>query len=159
MEGRKNHVAVAGMPLFMVGRAPSVDGGDSVSTKAIHFDNLIQNRFFKRFARFGLFGGFCEQGLLGEAKELLMTMEETGCWPKYATYNVMVCGFLKANDYSEANILVKKMIGRGFSTNASTLATTVDLLSAKGQDPTLFRMIKKLVPQDMLETRSTKEIC
>ncbi|CAL5413496.1 unnamed protein product [Camellia sinensis] len=91
------------------------------------------------------------KGLLGEAKELLMTMEETGCLPNCATYNVMVCGFLKANDYSEANILVEKMIGRGFSVDASTLATIMDLLSAKGQDPTLFQMIKKLVPQDNIE--------
>ncbi|GMP77354.1 hypothetical protein CsSME_00033654 [Camellia sinensis var. sinensis] len=98
-----------------------------------------------------MIGGFCEQGLLGEAKELLMTIEETGCLPNYATYNVMVCGFLKANDYSEANILVEKMIGTGFSVDASTLATIVDLLSAKGQDPTLFQMIKKLVPQDNTE--------
>ncbi|KAF5962195.1 hypothetical protein HYC85_003404 [Camellia sinensis] len=101
-----------------------------------------------------MIGGFCEQGLLGEAKELLMTMEDTGCWPNYATYNVMVRGFLKANDYIEANILVEKMIGRVFLVDASTLATIVDLLSCKGQDSTLFYMIKKLVPQD-----NTKGIC
>ena len=34
-------------------------GGDSVSGKVVYFfGNLIQNRFFKRFARFGLFGDY-----------------------------------------------------------------------------------------------------
>ncbi|GMP77361.1 hypothetical protein CsSME_00033659 [Camellia sinensis var. sinensis] len=70
-------------------------------------------------------------GLLGEANDLLVTMEGTGCMPNYATYNVMVRGFLKANDYTEANMLAEKMIGRGFTADASTLATIVDLLSAE----------------------------
>ncbi|KAI8004649.1 putative pentatricopeptide repeat-containing protein, partial [Camellia lanceoleosa] len=83
-------------------------------------------------------------GLLGEANDFLVMMEGMGCMPNHATYNVMVRGFLKANDYTEANILAEKMIGRGFSADASTLGTVVDLLLAKGQDPTLFHMIKKL---------------
>ncbi|CAL5416396.1 unnamed protein product [Camellia sinensis] len=129
----------------MIGRGFSADASTLATVVDLLSDNCQDHTLFHMIKKLAtkvtfckdgklemaknLFGGFCEQGLLGEAKELLMTMKDTGCWPNYATYNVMVYGFLKANDYIEANILVEKMIGRVLSADASTLATIVDLLS------------------------------
>lgn len=97
-----------------------------------------------------MINGLCREGLLDEAKELLLKMEETSCIPNYITYNVIVQGFLKSSQCAEAIVLIEKMIERGFSANASTISISVDLLAISRQDPTLLNVIRKLAPNNSL---------
>ncbi|KAM7528284.1 hypothetical protein LguiB_031694 [Lonicera macranthoides] len=69
-----------------------------------------------------MINGLCQEGLFDEAKELLMRMEECGSIPDDVTYNVIVQGFLTGSQCSEALLLMEKMVGRGFSPNASTIS-------------------------------------
>ena len=86
--------------------------------------------------------GLCQEGLFDEAKELLVRMEECGCVPNVVTYNVVVQGFLKGSQYNEALLLMEKMVGRGFSPDASTISMLKDILPTRRQDPKFLDMIQ-----------------
>ncbi|CAL5420023.1 unnamed protein product [Camellia sinensis] len=92
--------------------------------------------------------GLCEEGLLYEAKELFVKMEQNHCLPSDVTYNTVIRGFIEQHKCYEALILVEEMVQRGFSIDASTFPLIVDILSTKGQDPALQEVIKKFMPKD-----------
>ncbi|KAF5940862.1 hypothetical protein HYC85_022029 [Camellia sinensis] len=92
--------------------------------------------------------GFCEEGLLREAKELFVKMEHNGCLPNDVTYNTIIRGFIGQHKCYEALILVEEMVQRGFSADASNSSLVIDILSTKGQDPALQEVIKKFMPKD-----------
>ncbi|KAK2973887.1 hypothetical protein RJ640_013941 [Escallonia rubra] len=93
-----------------------------------------------------MMNGLCQQGLLDEAKELLVKMEENRCIPNDFTYNTIVKGFLKRERYREATTLLDEMLARGFTADATTSEIVVDLLLAKSQDPAQLEMIKRILP-------------
>ncbi|KAM7522686.1 hypothetical protein LguiA_012588 [Lonicera macranthoides] len=95
-----------------------------------------------------MINGLCQEGLFDEAKELLMRMEECGSIPDDVTYNVIVQGFLTGSQCSEALLLMEKMVGRGFSPNASTISMLAGILPTRGQDSTLLDMIHNFVTKD-----------
>ncbi|CAL5351065.1 unnamed protein product [Camellia sinensis] len=92
--------------------------------------------------------GLCEEGLLHEAKELFVKMEQSGCLPNDVTYNTIIRGFIGQHKCYEALILVEEMVQRGFSADAFNFPLIVDILSTKGQDPALREVIKKFMPKD-----------
>ncbi|CAL5422463.1 unnamed protein product [Camellia sinensis] len=92
--------------------------------------------------------GFCDEGLLREAKELFVKMEHNGCLPNDVTYNTIIRGFIGQHKCYEALILVEEMVQRGFSADASNSSLVIDILSTKGQDPALQEVIKKFMPKD-----------
>ncbi|CAL5368056.1 unnamed protein product [Camellia sinensis] len=56
--------------------------------------------------------GLCEEGLLDEAKELFVKIEQNGCLPNDVTYNIVIQGFLGQQKYHEASILLDEINGR-----------------------------------------------
>ncbi|GMP85239.1 hypothetical protein CsSME_00038475 [Camellia sinensis var. sinensis] len=92
--------------------------------------------------------GFCEEGLLREAKELFVKMEHNGCLPNDVTYNTIIRGFIGQHKCYEALILVEEMVQRGISADASNSSLVIDILLTKGQDPALQEVIKKFMPKD-----------
>ncbi|KAJ6380109.1 hypothetical protein OIU76_016712 [Salix suchowensis] len=56
-------------------------------------------------------------------------MEVDGCLPNSCTYNVIIQGFLRNGDTSNAVQLIKEMVGRGFSADSSTFQMLLDLES------------------------------
>ncbi|KAI8561099.1 hypothetical protein RHMOL_Rhmol04G0310500 [Rhododendron molle] len=73
-----------------------------------------------------MIGGFCYEGLLNKAKEFFVEMEQKGFFPDGCTYNVIIRGFL-ARKYSEALVLLKEMVAKGFPADASTVSWIVNL--------------------------------
>ncbi|XP_028082872.1 pentatricopeptide repeat-containing protein At1g62930, chloroplastic-like [Camellia sinensis] len=92
--------------------------------------------------------GLCEKGLLHEAKELFLKMEQNGCLADDVAYNTIIQGFVRRHKCYEALILVEDMVQRDFSTDASIFPLIIDILSTKGQDPALQEVIKKFMPKD-----------
>ncbi|XP_059295688.1 pentatricopeptide repeat-containing protein At3g04760, chloroplastic-like [Lycium ferocissimum] len=89
--------------------------------------------------------GFCLQGLLDEAKDILRKMEENGCLPNNVTYNVIVQGFLRCGKISELATFMKEMAGKGFSFDATTAEFLVDVIS---ENPPVLDMIPELHSKD-----------
>ncbi|KAI8561106.1 hypothetical protein RHMOL_Rhmol04G0311200 [Rhododendron molle] len=75
-------------------------------------------------------------------------MEQKGYFPDGCTYNVIIRGFLARKKYSEALVLLKEMVAKGFSADASTVSWIVNLRSTKGQDAALQEVIKWFMPKD-----------
>ncbi|XP_028084935.1 putative pentatricopeptide repeat-containing protein At1g12700, mitochondrial [Camellia sinensis] len=92
--------------------------------------------------------GLCEEGLLDEAKELFVKMEKNSGLPNDVNYNTIIGGFLGQQKCYEVLVLLEKMLQKGFSPDASTSSLIVDLISTRGQDPTLQDVIKKFFPKD-----------
>uniref|UniRef100_A0A2N9EWU3 ABC transporter family G domain-containing protein n=1 Tax=Fagus sylvatica TaxID=28930 RepID=A0A2N9EWU3_FAGSY len=76
----------------------------------------------------------CQEGLIDEASELLEKMDGNGCSPDDRTYNTIIQGLLQHNETSKAMELVKIMVDKGFSADATTVSLLVDLLSANLED-------------------------
>ncbi|KAF5962200.1 hypothetical protein HYC85_003409 [Camellia sinensis] len=92
--------------------------------------------------------GLCEEGLLDEAKKLFVKMEKNSGLPNDVNYKTIIGGFLGQQKCYEALVLLEKMLQKGFSPDASTSSLIVDLISTRGQDPTLQDVIKKFFPKD-----------
>ncbi|CAL5413487.1 unnamed protein product [Camellia sinensis] len=119
---------------------------------------ILQGPFFHNLSSKGLqpnvksytmmIKGLCEEGLLHEAKELFLKMEQNGCLADDVAYNTIIQGFVRRHKCYEALILVEDMVQRDFSTDASIFPLIIDILSTKGQDPALQEVIKKFMPKD-----------
>jgi pentatricopeptide repeat protein len=81
--------------------------------------------------------GFCKEGLLNEAIELLEKMEGNSCSPDHFTYNIIIQDFLQYNETSWVVKYLKMMVEKGFSANATTTAILIDLLSTNQADKIL----------------------
>ncbi|KAK4339145.1 hypothetical protein RND71_040607 [Anisodus tanguticus] len=88
-----------------------------------------------------IINGFCLEGLLDEANDMLRKMEENGYLPNDLTYNDIVRGFLRCNKISEMAIFMMEMAGRGFSFDARTSEFLVDVIREK---PSVLDMIPEL---------------
>ena len=86
--------------------------------------------------------GLCKEGLLDEASELLEKMDGNGCSPNDRTYNTIVQGLLQHNETLKAMKLVKIIVDKGFSANASTTSMLIDLLSANSGDKALQELLQ-----------------
>ena len=58
--------------------------------------------------------GFCKNGLVDEASELLEKMDGNGCSPNEHTYNTIIHGFLQHRETSKAMKYLKMMVNRDF---------------------------------------------
>ncbi|KAJ6380098.1 hypothetical protein OIU76_016701 [Salix suchowensis] len=76
-----------------------------------------------------MISGLLRRGLSGEAYELFRKMAVLGCLPNGCTYNVVIQGFLRNGDASNAGRLMEEMVGRGFSADSSTFQMLSDLES------------------------------
>ncbi|KAF5940740.1 hypothetical protein HYC85_021907 [Camellia sinensis] len=75
-------------------------------------------------------------------------MEHSGCLPNDVTYNTIIRGFIGQHKCYEALTLVEEMVQKGFSIDASNSSVIIDILSTKGQDPFVRKVIKKFMPKD-----------
>lgn len=81
-----------------------------------------------------IINGFCKQGNLDKAEELLMKMEEKDCLPNSCTYNVFVQGLLTTKETSRSIKYLTIMRDKGFSVDATTSEMIVNYLSSTGED-------------------------
>ena len=86
--------------------------------------------------------GFCKEGLIDEASELLEKMDGNHFSPNDRTYNTIIQGLLQQNEITKALELIKIMVGKGFSANATTASVVVDLLSANPGDKALQELLQ-----------------
>ena len=90
--------------------------------------------------------GLCSKGLLKEAKELVVNMEENGCSANRITYNVIVRGFLLGGKYDDAPVYLEEMDRRGFPVHSYTFSILLNSLRESETDPYLLKIIQKFVP-------------
>lgn len=90
--------------------------------------------------------GFCQNGQLEGARELLLKMQQLNLSPDAITYNTIVQGILLSGDYENATKFLEEMSAKGFSPNSFTFSLLLDLVGTKEKNPTLFKMIQKLGP-------------
>ncbi|KAK6139686.1 hypothetical protein DH2020_026574 [Rehmannia glutinosa] len=98
-----------------------------------------------------LIKGCYQNGLLEEAKDLFLKMEQASLSPEGATYNVVVQGNLRSGKYDDASKFFEEMCAKGFAPDASTFALLLDLLGTVEHNPTIFKMIQKFAPNDIAE--------
>ncbi|MFS8031303.1 putative tetratricopeptide-like helical domain superfamily [Helianthus anomalus] len=98
-----------------------------------------------------MIGGFCREGLLGEAKLLFLKMEESGCPPNNVTYSVFLQGCLKNKRYDDVEMLLQEMDGRGYSLDASTLSWLIHHIAAGLLDRSMLKLFGKLVPKELMD--------
>ena len=89
--------------------------------------------------------GFCKNGLIDEANELLEKMDSNGCSPNGCMYNTIIQGLLQHSETSKATKYLKIMVDKGFSANATIATVFIDLLSSNQVDEN----IQELLPQFM----------
>ena len=85
--------------------------------------------------------GFCKEGLIDEASELLEKMDGNHFSPNDRTYNTIIQGLLQQNETAKALELIKIMVDKGFLANATTASMVVDLLSANLGDKALQELL------------------
>ena len=68
---------------------------------------------------------------------LLKDLDEHGCPPNDYTYNLMIRGFIRNKDMPRALQLVKEMVAKGFSADASTFELFVSLVANGNLDASL----------------------
>ncbi|KAL7147068.1 hypothetical protein ABFS83_06G083600 [Erythranthe nasuta] len=97
-----------------------------------------------------MINGCCQNGLLLEAKDLLVKMEEARVLPNEVTYNAIIRGNLLSGEYDDAAKFFEEMSDRGFSPDPSTFGVMLDLVGTKEQSPTVvLKMIQKLAPNTL----------
>ena len=96
----------------------------------------------------------CREGLVRDAKDLFLMMEESGCPPNNVTYNVLLQGYLKNQYYDDLGILLHEMDGRRYSLDATTLSLFLDQIAAGLLHNTLLDLIGKLVPKELVGASS-----
>ncbi|KAM3234125.1 hypothetical protein P3L10_019484 [Capsicum annuum] len=75
-----------------------------------------------------MINGFCLEGLFAAAKDILRKMEDNGCFPNNATYNVIMQGFLRCSKISEMASFMMEMDGKDFSFDATTAGLLDDVI-------------------------------
>ena len=85
--------------------------------------------------------GFCKEGLIDKASELLEKMDGNHFSPDDRTYNTIIQGLLQQNETTKALELVKIMVDKDFSANATIASMVVDLLSANPRDKALQELL------------------
>ena len=93
--------------------------------------------------------GFCKEGLIDEASELLEKMDGNHFSPDDRTYNTIIQGLLQQNEIAKAMELIKIMVDKGFSANATTASMLVDLLSTNPVDKSLQELLIKTLPVNL----------
>ncbi|XP_021734773.1 pentatricopeptide repeat-containing protein At3g22470, mitochondrial-like [Chenopodium quinoa] len=73
--------------------------------------------------------GFCKEGLLAKADELLKNMEDNGCFPDECTFNTLIRGFIDGKDIRRALELVRLMRIKEFVADNHTISSFVGLLA------------------------------
>ncbi|XP_019157941.1 PREDICTED: putative pentatricopeptide repeat-containing protein At1g12700, mitochondrial [Ipomoea nil] len=107
------------------------------------FNDLIsKGRHPDVYTYTAMISGFCREGLIDEALELLRKMEKN-CLPNTETYNVILQEFVREKKCHEANLLLDEMVGKGISPNERTLFFVNDLLALKGGDETALKVMQK----------------
>ena len=95
--------------------------------------------------------GFCGEGLVIDAKQLFLKMEESGCPPDKVTYNVLLQGYLRNKYFDDVEMLLHDMDGRGYFLDVSTMSLLIDSIAAGSVDKTMFKLIRKLVPKELMD--------
>ena len=85
--------------------------------------------------------GFCKEGLIDEVSELLEKMDGNHLSPNECTYNTIIQGLLQQNETAKALELIKIMVDKGFSANATIASMVLDLLSANPVDKALQKLL------------------
>ena len=86
--------------------------------------------------------GFCKEGLIDEASELLEKMDGNHFSPNDRTYNTIIQGLLQQNEITKALELIKIMVDKGFSANATTASMVFDLLSTNPGGKALQKLLQ-----------------
>ena len=87
--------------------------------------------------------GFCKNGLVDEANELLEKMDSNGCSPNECTYNTIIQGLLQHSETSKATKYLKIMVDKGFSANATTTTMFISLLLSNQVDENIRELLPK----------------
>ncbi|XP_021771753.1 pentatricopeptide repeat-containing protein At2g17140-like [Chenopodium quinoa] len=87
--------------------------------------------------------GFCKEGLLAKADELLKNMEDNGCFPDECTFNTIIRGFIDGKDISRALELVRLMRIKEFAADNHTISSFVGLLTNPNIDDADKDLLKK----------------
>ena len=90
--------------------------------------------------------GLYKEGLLEEASEIFEKMDGSSCSPDGRTYNTIIQGLLQHNETSKAMELIKIMVDKGFSANATIASMLADLLFANPADKALQELLIKTLP-------------
>ena len=93
--------------------------------------------------------GLYKEGLLEEASEMFEKMDGCGCSPDDRTYNTIIQGLLQHNETSKAMELIKIMVDKGFSANATIASMLFDLISANPADKALQELLIKTLPVNL----------
>ncbi|KAK6135969.1 hypothetical protein DH2020_030307 [Rehmannia glutinosa] len=99
-----------------------------------------------------------QNGLLEEAKDLFLRMEQASLSPNGVTYNVIVRGNLRGGKFDDAARFFEEMGDKGFSPDASTFALLLDLLGTVEHNPTILKMIQKLAPSTLKQNNEPNNV-
>jgi len=87
--------------------------------------------------------GLCKEGLLEEASEIFEKMDGSRCSLDDHTYNTIIQELLQHNETSKAVVLIKIMVGKGFSADATVASMFFDLLSSNQVDKKIQEFLQK----------------
>ena len=93
--------------------------------------------------------GLCKEGLLEEASEIFEKMDGSRCSLDDHTYNTIIQELLQHNETSKAVVLIKIMVGKGFSANVTIASMLVDLISANPIAKALQELLIKTLPVNL----------
>lgn len=93
-----------------------------------------------------LLNGFCRFGSIERAMELWEEMKKEGgiCSPNVITYTSLIQSFSKKGKWTEALLILDRMIDSGCSANHVTVSTLIDTLCAEGRVEEAYKLIDKV---------------
>uniref|UniRef100_A0A803KMU8 Pentatricopeptide repeat-containing protein n=1 Tax=Chenopodium quinoa TaxID=63459 RepID=A0A803KMU8_CHEQI len=89
--------------------------------------------------------GFCKKGLMSEAAQLLIKMDEDGCPPDDCTYNMIIQENILNKDLSSALYYRDIMVSNGFEADANTFSLFVSLLPSGNLCDSSKDLLQKLI--------------
>ncbi|XP_076934343.1 uncharacterized protein LOC143600583, partial [Bidens hawaiensis] len=101
-----------------------------------------------------MINALCGEGLLKEAKNLFLKMDESGCPPDNVTYRVLLQGYLKSQRYDDVEMLLQEMDGRSYSLDDSNVSLLIDKIAAGSLNRSMLKLIGRLGPKELLDTPS-----
>ncbi|GKA71383.1 tetratricopeptide-like helical domain-containing protein [Tanacetum coccineum] len=90
-----------------------------------------------------MIGGYCAEGLLNDAKQLFLEMEENFCLPTDTTFNFLQ-GYLQNNCYDDVEMLLHKMEERDHRLYDLTLSLLRESVAAGSLDTSILELMNNL---------------
>uniref|UniRef100_A0A803KNS4 Pentatricopeptide repeat-containing protein n=1 Tax=Chenopodium quinoa TaxID=63459 RepID=A0A803KNS4_CHEQI len=128
---------------FMPNHEMKVKG---ISPDVVTYNTLIRAKGLHDVCAYTIMiKGFCKEGLLAKADELLKNMEDNKCFPNECTFNTIRRGFIDGKDVRRALELVSLMRNKEFAADNHTISSFVGLLTDPNIDDAGKELLKKFL--------------